>query len=89
MGGAKEGQLPVCISWAADGISLGVAAGMLRRRAIERGEATLGVADLSWWCGPQAGSLGVADRTSTTGEGRRAGAGAWRLQRHSLEISFA
>ena len=79
----------MCVSWAAGRISLGVAAGMLRRRAVERGEATLGVADLSWWRGPPVGSLGVADRTSTTGEGGRAGAGAWRLQRRSLEISFA
>ena len=37
-------------------ISLGVAAGMHRRRE-ERGEATLGVADLSWCRGPPAGPV--------------------------------
>ena len=52
----REGQLPVCVSWAADKISLGVAAGMRRLRE-ERGEATLGAADLSWCHGPPAGPV--------------------------------
>ena len=49
----REGQLPVCVSWAAGGISLGVATGMHQRRAEEKGEAILGVADLSWCRGPR------------------------------------
>ena len=55
-----------------------------RRRAEERGEATLGCRrDLSCCRRPSAGSLGVADGTATTGEGGRAGAGADPLQRRS------
>ena len=50
----------------------------------ERGEATLGCRrDLSCCRRPSAGSLGVVGRTTTTGEGGRAGDGARSLQRRS------
>ena len=83
------------VSQAVGGISLGVAVGMRRQQAEEKGKLplvsriSLGLMgrrqDLCECRRPSAGSLGVADGTSTTGEGGRVGVGAWRLQRHSLE----